>query len=74
MSTPVLGICIYCRHQLVYWRPPHAAPITDMKHFYAKPNTWYDPSFIDTPLVYGKWCPFAPVHPLGQAAVHHLVA
>jgi hypothetical protein len=70
----VLGTCIYCGHQLVYALPQGAAPVTDMKHFYAAPNTWYDKSFIDTPLVYGKFCPYAPLHPLGQFAVHHLVA
>ena len=47
--------------------------MTDMKHFYQPPNTWYDMSLIDSPLVYGKWCPFAPAHPLGQASIHQLV-
>jgi hypothetical protein len=69
-----LGTCIYCGHQLVYADPAKAAPATDMRHFYEKPNTWYDLSFIDSPLVYGKFCPFAPAHPLGQYPVHHLVA
>lgn len=68
-----LGTCGYCGHQLVYALPPGAAAVTDMKHFYQPPNTWYDMSLIDSPLVYGKWCPFAPAHPLGQASIHQLV-
>lgn len=73
MSAP-LGNCIWCGHSLVYWNPgnPQTDGETDWPHFYCRGNVWRDYSLIDVPLVYGKFCPYAPAHPLGQASIHQL--
>lgn len=52
--------------------PPQDAS-TDWDGFYGPVNIWRDYSLIDFPLQYGKFCPYAPAHPLGQFSVHQLV-
>lgn len=72
----VLGTCIWCGHQLVYAEPgspPGDCETATLGDFYSRSLTWRDFSLIDTPLTYGKFCPFAPAHPLGQYSVHQLV-
>lgn len=74
MAT-VLGVCIWCGHSLVYANPgsPPADCLTDARTFYDPVHVTRDFSLIDSPLVYGKFCPQAPAHPLGQFTVHQLV-
>jgi hypothetical protein len=52
--------------------PPGDCQTASLEIFYSKPNVWRDFSLIDTPLAYGKFCPQAPAHPLGQASIHQL--
>lgn len=71
----VLGQCLWCGHSLVYARPgnPPADCMTDAEGFYTSRMVWRDLSLIDFPLVFGKFCPAAPPHPLGQFSIHQLV-
>lgn len=69
----VLGTCIWCGHSLVYASPAVTGQgTTDAEGFYQPANTWNDYSLIDSPLDFGKFCPSAPPHPLGQFTVHQL--
>lgn len=70
----VLGTCLWCGNNLMYAKPgnPPGDAVTDKPDFYYKSNLWRDYSLIDFPLQYGKFCPFAPQHPLGQYRIHQL--
>lgn len=77
-DLPVLGWCRFCGQPLVYANPNPAAAngnaaVTDMQTFYSQPGKWYDYSLLDYGSLYGKFCPFAPAHPLGQASLHEIV-
>jgi hypothetical protein len=71
-----LGTCLWCGHSLVYQQPgdPPADAEVTWAEFYLRPHVRRDFSLIDSPLQYGKFCPLAPPHPLGQASVHQLVS
>lgn len=71
-----LGQCLWCGHNLVYWAPgdPPADCEVDWSGLYARPNVWRNFALIDYPLNYGKFCPAAPAHPLGQYSIHQLVS
>lgn len=72
----VLGFCLWCGRPLSYARPgnPPYDAISDKQEFYAPINIWRDYSLIDIGAEFGKFCPFAPPHPLGQYSIHQLVA
>lgn len=74
ITDEVVGTCLWCSHYLVYANPRVPMQgLTDKIHFYEKPFIGNDYSLLDFPLDYGKFCPFAPPHPLGQFTVHQLV-
>lgn len=75
VTGPVLGACIWCGHSLAYDDP--AVPgqgETDRYGMYQPTCVVNDYSLIDVPLAYGKFCPDAPPHPLGQFSIHELVS
>lgn len=74
--SAVLGTCIWCGHSLAYANPgnPPGDCLVDITELYDPPNINRDMSLIDVPLNFGKFCPDAPPHPLGQFSVHQLTA
>lgn len=74
-TTEILGACLWCGHNLMYANPgnPPADCLTDAETFYTPIHVVRDMALVDFPLVYGKFCPFAPAHPLGQFSIHQLV-
>lgn len=70
-----LGTCLWCGHTLVYASPgsPPGDCEADRFGMYLPTHVVRDLSLIDDPLVYGKYCPLAPPHPLGQFTIHQLV-
>jgi hypothetical protein len=71
----ILGQCLWCGHNLVYQSSgdPPADCEVDWVGLYDRPNVSRSFALIDSPLVFGQFCPAAPPHPLGQYSVHQLV-
>jgi hypothetical protein len=72
----VLGTCLWCGHSLDYMNPgdPPQDCEVPWDSFYLQAHVSRDFSLVDVPLVFGKFCPSAPAHPLGMFSVHQLVS